>query len=833
MKKRVDALIARWVALSERRGGTILIVAFVLGGLSIASSSLIGIDARIESLLPKGTPSEVAIEELRARTSTDSPLYLLVQSSDPDLNRELSQKIRDEVARWPETEWVIAERDPSFFLDRRLLYLSTDDLEELADRVEQIVEWEECEQLPGCVNFDERPQDPTEEELRGLFERIPEVHALASLFGKASFGEAAGEAEEPAEGSGDRRPGELCSSDGEICAVQAVLDGDPLDLDYSKEILARTDALFASVRPADAPADLKLEISGQYRDAPVTQRVVIEDLAKTGVVSTLLLALVLIPLFRGWRAFVVLGIPLVLGTAYTFGVLGVVYPRLNLISAFTLAILAGVGVDFGIHLLSHYGAHRDHGRSPRESVERTITELFGAMTMAAITTATGFAALAPASFRGFSEMGVISAGGILLAVATFVLLLPSAILVLHRYLPTEKTIVRPWPFLTRLRPPSRRTQAIITLTGVAIALVVGWVGYRGIDFEYDFRKLRPTAVHHGIAWGRAVHGTNRSAVYLIADRPEDLESVADRLREEGPGDLVRTDQPWLVTPHSFVPPDQTARLAAIARLRAAVDEAKRRAPAEVAERLDRVSPYLEVTEPIRDDDLPAWVRGWFVERDGRFGNLGVMFTDFSGADARQMEVLADRIDEYRRKYPEVRFASAVALLGEIVPSLRTDGPAIFGLAVLGLSLAVLLVRRSIVRLLTVLAPLALSAALTMGLLVAFDIRINFYNMLVFPLAVGMGIDGSIYVVEAILDRPEGLDQGKGEHEPLWTAARAVLGATMTTIVAFGSLWMASNPGLVSLAQVAILSMGSTLVVNLVWLPPCLWFLKRRAKPKTA
>jgi hypothetical protein len=234
-----------------------------------------------------------------------------------------------------------------------------------------------------------------------------------------------------------------------------------------------------------------------------------------------------------------------------------------------------------------------------------------------------------------------------------------------------------------------------------------------------------------------------------------------------------------------------------------------------------------VTEPIRDDDLPAWVRGWFVERDGRFGNVGVMFTDFSGADARQMEALADRIDEYRQKYPEVRFASAVALLGEIVPSLRSDGPEIFGLAVLGLSLAVLLVRRSVVRLLTVLAPLALSAALTMGLLVAFDIRINFYNMLVFPLAVGMGIDGSIYVVEAILDQPG------DDHEPLWTAARAVLGATMTTIVAFGSLWMASNPGLVSLAQVAILSMGSTLVVNLIWLPPCLWFLRRRARRKTA
>jgi uncharacterized protein len=823
VKKRIDGLIAKWVALSERRAGTILLVAFVLGGLALASSMRITVDARIESLLPDGTASEQAIEELRARTSTDSPLYLLVQSSDPELNRRLARRIRDEVAEWPETEWVISERDPTFFLERRLLYLATEDLEELADRVEQIVEYEECELLPGCVNFDERPADPTEEELAAMFERIPEVGALASLFGKASF-ESEAEAGDPAPaGESEQRMGELCSSDGEICAVQAVLEGDPLNLDYSKQILARTDDLFARLRPADAPADLKLATSGQYRDAPITQRVVIEDLAKTGVVSTILLLVVLVPLFRGWRAFVVLGIPLLLGTAYTFGVLGVVYPRLNLISAFTLAILAGVGVDFGIHLLSHYGAHRDHGLSPREAVQRTIIELFGSMTMAAITTATGFAALAPASFRGFSEMGVISAGGILLAVVTFVLMLPPAILFLHRVLPTDKPIVRPWPFLTRIKSPSPRVNVAITVAGLAIAAAVGYVGYRGIDFEYDFRKLRPASVGHGIAWGRAVHGTNRTAVYLIADRPEDLESVTRRLLEQGPGDLVRTDQPWLITPQSFVPPDQEARLAAITRLRAAVDEAKRRAPPAVVERLDRISPYLDVTEPIRDDDLPAWVRGWFVERDGRFGNLGVMFTDFSGADARQMETLSNQIDEYRHKYPEIKFASAVALLGEIIPSLRSDGPEIFGLAVLGLALAVLLVRRSFVRLVTVLAPLALSAALTMGLLVLFDLRINFYNMLVFPLAVGMGIDGSIYVVEAILDSP------RGENEPLWTAARAVLGATMTTIVAFGSLAMASNPGLVSLAEVAIISMGSTLIVNLLWLPPCMWLLRRRLR----
>jgi predicted exporter len=230
-----------------------------------------------------------------------------------------------------------------------------------------------------------------------------------------------------------------------------------------------------------------------------------------------------------------------------------------------------------------------------------------------------------------------------------------------------------------------------------------------------------------------------------------------------------------------------------------------------------------VDRPITVDDLPTWVRDWFVERDGHFGRLAVLFTDLSGSSVDDMETLSLELDGYRTRFPAVRFASGVTLLGEVVPGLEHDAPLIVGLATLGLCLAVLAVKRSLLWLGLVLVPLLLSAALALGLLSLFEVRINFYNLLVFPLAVGMGVDGSVYIAEALLAPRTSRDFS--------TAVRAVLGATSTTVAGFAALLLAANPGLVSLGKVAVVTMGSTLVVNLLWLPRWIAGRTRGAAPR--
>jgi predicted RND superfamily exporter protein len=209
------------------------------------------------------------------------------------------------------------------------------------------------------------------------------------------------------------------------------------------------------------------------------------------------------------------------------------------------------------------------------------------------------------------------------------------------------------------------------------------------------------------------------------------------------------------------------------------------------------------------EKMPTWVQVWLVEKDGRFGTFGVLYTKLSGSDARQMEALSNRLEQWRHRFAGLRFASPVAQLGEVTPRLRKEASSIVGLALLGVLIATFLVGRSLRRTVTVLLPLVVTMAIALGLMALSQIHVNLYNMLVFPLAFGIGVDGAVYVAWALSSPSEGR---------LPTAARAVFGSTLTTTAGFGSLMVSSNPGLHSIGMLAVLVLGISLAANLVWLP---------------
>ena len=46
----------------------------------------------------------------------------------------------------------------------------------------------------------------------------------------------------------------------------------------------------------------------------------------------------------------------------------------------------------------------------------------------------------------------------------------------------------------------------------------------------------------------------------------------------------------------------------------------------------------------------------------------------------------------------------------------------------------------------------------------------------------------------------------------------MLGSTLTSMAGFGSLMVSDNPGLFSIGLLATLTLGVSLIANLVWLP---------------
>ena len=791
--------------------------------------------------MPADTPSQRALEQLRRRVPRGAePYYLLVQSSDLELNQRLSLKLMQGISEWPETRWAMRKRDPGYFLDRRLLYLTTADLKELADRVEEIVDWEHCERMPGCMNLDDRPPDPDAKELRERYQSNPETNALISLFGMASLEDVAERSDEDepgAQGKGgqkgfQREPGVLCSPDGRICAVQASLDGSPDDIEYATRMKDKGEALIRSVWPDPAPDDLKIAVSGRYRNAPEIKRSALADLGRTTALSLLLVFSLIVLQFRGPRAFLLLVLPVAASVCWTLGIIGIVHATLNLISAFTLAVLAGLGIDFGVHMVTYYGAQRQRGLDARAAMEQTLRSLGVSMAAAAATTGCGFAALTAARFRGFSEMGALAGMGVLMALLAFLVLLPALVLLFDRLSAERRPLTRALSLPER--GPAGRPARIVVILGLVFGALLGAIGL-GVEFEYNFRNLRAKGSGTGINWGRTMHGTNRNAIYLMADDPDRLEATAAAIRREGPRGLLKKQSAWVFTPRSFVPPDQPARLAEIARIRQAVQQGERHAGRAFRERLGTFRRLIEVRGAIRVEEMPRWVTDWLVERDGRFGTMAVVYTDLSGADARKMQFVSERMQKWRERYPGVLFASPVAQLGEVVPGLRNDAPVIVSLALLGLALGTVLIGRSLDRTLLVLSPVVLSVAWSLGAMALLGLKINMYNMLIFPLAFGIGVDGAIYLVWAALgekpaddaDRaaPSAGTTGTVPWKQVWTSGRAVIGSTLTTVAAFGSMSISENPGVASLGKLAIVTLLLTVTANLLWLPALLGWLK--------
>jgi hopanoid biosynthesis associated RND transporter like protein HpnN len=306
------------------------------------------------------------------------------------------------------------------------------------------------------------------------------------------------------------------------------------DMDGSEQSVHALRDLLASYKDPNGPwSDLKIGLTGGPVLAVDEMETSRRDLTLSLVVAFVAVILLFMISFRRVLGPLCAGICLAMAITFTFSFAAFTYGHLNLISIVFLEILIGLGIDFGIHLISRYDEERTYGMEPGPALEAALGLTGRASAAGATTTALAFMATLLADFQGIREFGVIAAAGILFCLVTMLVVLPAMVVIADRGRGGLSRRPRPGWARTRaavaldrwaITRPVRLVLICLVLGALAFALAAKRLHYSGNLLDLQATNLESVQYANDLVQGDTIAN-------LVADTPEQLEKYAEKMRK--------------------------------------------------------------------------------------------------------------------------------------------------------------------------------------------------------------------------------------------------------------------------------------------------------------
>ncbi len=607
---------------------------------------------------------------------------------------------------------------------------------------------------------------------------------------------------------------------------------------------------------------------------------------RAGLLALLFVTITLYIGLRSKRLLIASLITLMAGLCGTAAFAAFAVGALNMISIAFAVLYIGLGIDYAIHFCLGYreGVRQghEHATALRDVAERVGSSIL----LSAITTAFCFYAFVPTDFVGLAELGLISGTGMFISLFATLTLLP-ALLSLFPLDPAklaEKDAVRwshpllaegrlaqhAWSFLYRHR--------YVVLGGAAVAAGVSLALLPRARFDHDHTNLSDPGSESIQVYRELLADTTASTLTIAILEPDEEAALrtADRL-ERLPE--VRA----ALTLHDFVPGDQAGKrvtLAEIVELLGPAPEAHEIEPGirSAEARLEAIERFqASLAEHLwhgADESSEVAhqahyaLRNWRRELDTwppstRAQAVDVIEANLVGTLTEGVRLFRRALEPYetldmsriprdlRQRWRGVHGEWRIEVLPSEPPILKAQqeafadavhgvAPHATGVAVTDLeagrvavsafrsalvwatiatAVILLVLLHSPLAMGLMLVPLLLAGLLTGGASVLLDLPFNFANVITLPLLLGVGVDNGIHMVHRARVAPPSDGNMVGT-----STARAVLFATLTTMLSFGNLGFATHRGMATMGQMLTLGMSAVLICTLIVLPTLLALL---------
>ncbi|MBK8011873.1 MAG: MMPL family transporter [Deltaproteobacteria bacterium] len=799
---RAGPVLGRVAVWSYRHPVAVAVVVSLLAIVSLFGARNLRLDADLVELLPPSFQSVRDIDKLKERFGAIGYVAVVASGAEPEALRAFADALAPKLEALPDIRYVEYRHPGTFLRDHGLYYVDVEDLETILERLEDREANAKRKANPLLVDLGDGEAKPASIDFSDIIQKYEKRFGL-----KLSESEAEDYYLNPKT---------------RVMALLAKPAQHDTDLSYAQRVVEEV-AQVVSQASKPSPENLKkygpnlhIAMAGGYTKKVDQQKMIMRDLGlSTSLAAFLVLAFVSL-LHRRFSAPFIVAAPLAFGLVWSFGFAGYIYGTLNILTGFIGAILTGLGIDHGIHLLGRYESERRLGKPAPDALFLTFAETGRAAVVAALTTTVAFAGLGLSEFRAFREFGVLAAVAMVFLVSAYTVCFPVVMRVVERlgWHPSLSvpSMERSW-FARLLKRASGRFVAL-----QVFAIVVATWGLTKLDFDFNFRNLvasdlpsfKLDAVIDGLL------GYSQTPVVVFADHEGDDRAIIKALkaRKKANGDASTIHLASSL--RQLVPDGQLEKRKLIQKMNRILEQVEPSQLRPVERRNYLQALTMTRTATFGFADLPAELRRRFAQRDAdQPGSVVLVYASVDLSDGANAQRFAREVRDIPLGDGRVTAAAGGPMvMADIFEMVIHEAPPVllFTLVLVFITSWLLIGRLKDAAL--ALLPAFVTMLLTLGLLPLTPIHLNYLNIVMIPVLFGIAVDGGAHIMTR-------MRTGTPLDEIVAETGRSIAGALLTTAFGFGALLLADHKGLRSLAEFSLFGLAVNLMACLVFMPALL------------
>ncbi len=178
------------------------------------------------------------------------------------------------------------------------------------------------------------------------------------------------------------------------------------------------------------PPGVTVALGGSAMESTVMEKSIGPDMAKTSLYSLLGILIIILVLFRSIKYGFTPMTTIIFGTLWAMGYVGLIGMGLSSQTSGVLSMIMGIGIDFGIQVVTRYRFELENKLVPRDAMAMTLNNVIIPMSTTTLAALIGFQAMSLGKLTFLGDMGTIMSYGVAASMVAAITIVPALVIII-------------------------------------------------------------------------------------------------------------------------------------------------------------------------------------------------------------------------------------------------------------------------------------------------------------------------------------------------------------------------------------------------------------------